>query len=128
MLQAPAGRFCWVDLAATDASRAIDFYAGLFGWNAEAQQANGGSFVRLSQDGRDFGSLYQLQRAAQKAGVISHWTPYVRVDDAGVTCARSVELGGRIAVGPFDVEGVARIAIIVDSVGASFGIWEEIPA
>ena len=128
MLQAPAGSFCWVDLAATDASRAVDFYSGLFGWSAEPQQANGGSFVRLSQGGRDFGSLYQLQRAAQEAGVVSHWTPYVRVDDAAATCARSVELGGRIAVSPFDVERVARIAVIVDSVEASFGIWEEIPA
>ena len=128
MHEAPAGRFCWVDLAATDASRAIDFYSGLFGWSAATQQANGGSFVRLSQDGRDVGSLYQLQRAAQKAGVISHWTPYVRVEDAGAACARSVELGGRVAVAPFDVEGVARIAVIVDPVGASFGIWERIPA
>jgi len=31
-------------------------------------------------------------------------------------------------VAPFDVEGVARIAVIVDPVGASFGIWERIPA
>ena len=126
MLAAPAGQFCWVDLAATDATSAIDFYAGLFGWSARDQVANGGTFVRLALGGRDVASLYQLNRAARKVGVPSHWTPYVRVDDAAATCARTVELGGSVAIAPFEVDGIARIALLVDSVGASFGIWEEI--
>ena len=45
---APAGEFCWVDLAATDAARATDFYGNLFGWGASPQRANGGTFVRLT--------------------------------------------------------------------------------
>lgn len=126
MAAAPAGQFCWVDLAATDATRAIDFYAGLFGWSAREQAANGGSFIRLAHQRRDIGSLYQMNPSAREAGVPSHWTPYVRVDDAEAACARSVELGGHVAVAPFEVEGVARIAVIIDPVGASFGIWEEI--
>ena len=114
------GHFCWVDLAATDASRAVDFYGRLFGWRAQSQAANGGSFVRLSHGARDVGSLYQL-----KAAVPSHWTPYVRVDDAWAACLRAVELGGSIAVEPFEVDGMARIAIIVDPVGATFGLWAD---
>jgi predicted enzyme related to lactoylglutathione lyase len=41
------GRFCWVDLAATDADSAKKFYAHLFGWTSCEQSANGGSFTRL---------------------------------------------------------------------------------
>ena len=37
------GRFCWVDLAATDAARAKDFYGRLFGWAASEQPANAGN-------------------------------------------------------------------------------------
>jgi len=31
-----------------------------------------------------------------------------------------------VAVEPFIVEGVARIALIVDPVGAAFGLWEDL--
>jgi predicted enzyme related to lactoylglutathione lyase len=123
MHDATAGRFCWVDLAATDASRAIGFYGELFGWSASEQAANGGTFVRLTHEGREIGSLYQLRR---DVGLSSHWTPYVRVQSAAGTCDRVVALGGRVAVAPFEVDGVARIALVVDPTGASFGLWEEI--
>ena len=125
MKRVPAGRFCWVDLAATDASRAIGFYTEMFGWNAHEQPANGGTFVRLTHGDRHVGSLYQMNRPAREAGVASHWTPYVRVDDAQAASRRAASLGGLVAVQPFTVDGMARIALLVDPVGASFGVWEE---
>lgn len=126
MVPAPAGRFCWLDLAATDATRAIEFYAGLFGWSAHPQRANGGAFVRLAHGGRDLGSIYSLRESARAAGVPSHWTPYVRVEGAQAACDRARALGATIAVDPFTVEGMARIALVIDPVGAAFGIWEDL--
>ena len=123
--RAPVGQFCWVDLAATDASRARDFYTELFGWGAVVQHANGGTFVRFTQGGCDVGSAYQIQRAALEAGMGSHWTAYVRVDDAAAAARRARELGGSIAVEPFVVDGIARIALLVDPVGAVLGVWEQ---
>jgi predicted enzyme related to lactoylglutathione lyase len=35
-------------------------------------------------------------------------------------------LGGIVIVDPFVVSGVARIALILDSVGAVVGLWEPI--
>jgi uncharacterized protein len=128
MAAAPAGQFCWVDLAATDAPRAIEFYTGLFGWTGISQAANGGTFVRLERAGHAVASLYQLSRSACDAGVASHWTPYVRVKDVEAACNQALALGGSVAVAPFAVVGVASIALIVDPVGASFGIWQEPPA
>lgn len=126
MAAAPTGRFCWMDLAATDAARAIEFYRGLFGWSARSQPANGGTFFRMSHAGRDVGSLYQLNRSMQEAGVVSHWTPYVRVEDADAASRRAATLGGVVAVEPFAVDAMARIALIVDPVGSTFGLWEEL--
>jgi len=123
---AAIGRFCWIDLAASSAARALDFYAGMFGWTAMPQVANGGVFTRLAHDGRSVGSLYQLQRRLIDDGVPSHWTPYVRVADAAAALSRAVALGGRAVVRPFAVPGIARIALVADAVGAPIGLWQSL--
>jgi predicted enzyme related to lactoylglutathione lyase len=123
---AVAGRFCWVDLAATDAESAINFYGELFGWEPREQAANGGSFTRLQLAGQDVGSVFQLSRANQEQGVPSHWTPYIKVDDVDDVVQRAEAIGGKAIVCPFVVAGVARIALIVDPVGAHVGLWEAV--
>ena len=122
----PPGRFCWLDLAATDAVSATRFYHRLFGWTSREQPANGGHFTRLQSSGQDVGSLYQLRRDLVDRGAPSHWTPYVRVLDVGDTARRAIEMGGAVIVQPFDVSGIARIAIIMDAVGAQVGLWEPV--
>jgi uncharacterized protein len=125
---AAAGRFCWVDLAATDADSAKDFYGRLFGWTSWEQGANGGSFTRLRSSDQDVGSIYQLKRAHLDQGVPSHWTPYIQVDDVDDTARRVVSCGGKVIVRPFVVSGIAQIALILDSVGAQIGLWQPIEA
>jgi uncharacterized protein len=122
------GRFCWVDLAASDADRAKDFYGQLFGWTAHDRAANGGVFTYLRSAGADVGSLYQMQKAHLERGVPSHWTPYIRVTDIEDTVQRATTLGGEAVVRPFVVTGVAKIALIIDSVGALVGLWQPIDA
>jgi hypothetical protein len=120
------GRFCWLDLAASDADSAKDFYGKLFGWTAHEQPANGGSFTRLRLSDQDVGSLYQLRDALLDHGMPSHWTPYVRVDNVEDAARRAIRLGGSVIADPFVVSGVARIALMQDSVGALVGLWEPI--
>jgi uncharacterized protein len=120
------GRFCWLDLAATDAVSAARFYQQLFGWTSREQSANGGHFSCLRASGRDVGSLYQLSRELVSRGAPSHWTPYVRVLDIDNTTRRACQLGGSVIVSPFEVSGVARIAVIADAVGAQIGLWETV--
>jgi len=122
----PPSRLCWLDLAATDAVSAAQFYRQLFGWTSREQPANGGHFTRLQASGRDVGSLYQLRRELLGQGATSHWTPYVRVLDVGDTTRRASEIGGTVIVRPFEVSGIARIAVIVDGVGAQIGLWESV--
>lgn len=120
------GQFCWLDLAASDADAAKAFYGQLFGWASSGQAANGGGFTRLRQSGQDVGSVYQLSARHLENGVPSHWTPYLRVDDVDLVVQRVVALGGEVIVHPFAVEGTARIALILDCVGAQVGLWEPI--
>lgn len=123
---AGAGRFCWLDLAASDLRNAKEFYARLFGWTSHEQLANGGSFTRLRRSGHDVGSIYQLKEVLLRNGMPSHWTPYVRVDDIDESVRQATRLGGAVVVRPFAVSGVARIALILDSVGALVGLWEPV--
>jgi uncharacterized protein len=122
----PPSRFCWLDLAATNAVSATRFYHRLFGWTSREQPANGGHFTRLQFSGQDVGSLYQLRRELLDRGAPSHWTPYVRVLDVDDAARRASEIGGTVIVRPFDVSGIARIALVVDAVGAQIGLWEFI--
>lgn len=123
-----AGRFCWLDLAATDAGRAKAFYADAFGWACRERRANGGEFTVLVAGGRGVASLYQLRRAQVATGVPSHWTPYVRVDGAEAAAGRIIACGGAVVVPPFVVDGTARIALVQDAVGALLGLWEPLEA
>ena len=98
----------------------------MFCWMSSEQAADGGSFTRLRRSGQDIGSVYQLSARHLENGVPSHWTPYVRVDDIDAVVQRAVALGGEIIVRPFAVAGTARIALILDCVGAQVGLWEPI--
>lgn len=124
--KAASGRFCWVDLAASDAGGARRFYEKLFGWTSHEQRANGGLFTRLKLGGRDVGSVYQLPFAQVESGVPSHWTPYIRVYDVEAVARRAVRCGGETMVKPFAVCGMARVALILDAVGAPVGLWEPL--
>ena len=121
-----AGRFCWLDLAASSVDSAQEFYAGMFGWTATPQAANGGTYTRFTRDGRDIGSLYQMQRRLVEGGMPSHWTPYVHVANADAAVWKAASLGGKAVVRPFLIPGVARIALILDAVGAPVGLWEPV--
>ena len=123
-----SGQFCWLDLAATNADRAKTFYRTLFGWTSHEQQANGGSFTRLRLSDQDVGSIYQLRETLLERGMSSHWTPYVRVNQLEDSVQRAALCGGTVIVRPFLVSGVARIALILDSVGAHVGLWEPLKA
>jgi uncharacterized protein len=116
--------FCWLDLAASDATQARAFYARVFGWTAVDQAANGGHFTRLRCGGRDAGSLYQLGQGQLDAAVRSHWTPYIAVADLDASLHRVVQAGGRVVVPPVAIEGMTVVALIEDAVGAQVGLWQ----
>jgi len=56
----------------------------------------------------------------------SHWTPYIRVNNVEEIARRAVHCGGDIAVKPFAIAGLARIALVLDAVGAPVGLWQPL--
>ena len=120
-----AGRFCWVDLAATDANAAQRFYERLFDWTTETRRVRQGTFSVFALGTQNVASFYQLGEGHLSAGVPSHWTPYIRVSDVRESAMRANALGATVIVEPFDLAGMSRIALIQDPVGAIFGLWQQ---
>jgi predicted enzyme related to lactoylglutathione lyase len=57
-------------------------------------------------------------------GVPPHWSSYVTVASADRSAAHTKELGGIVAVEPFDVMTAGRMAVIADPTGAVLGLWQ----
>ena len=121
-----SGKFIWHDLAAANTAAALQFYRAGFGWTSTTEITNGGHFIRLYAQGENIGSMYQMNRRERESGVPSHWTPYVGVDDIESTVGKVETAGGRILVRPFEVTGVAKIAIVADNLGSIMGLWERL--
>ncbi len=107
--------FCWDELATTDVVAAKHFYGELFGWTVG--EAMPGYWV-FRQGEQDVAGLLVKPAAAPAPA----WLTYLRVDDADAIVRRGLELGATVAMEPLQVAGVGRYAVLVDPVGAAFGI------
>ena len=120
---APHGHFCWPELVTTDIAGAKSFYGSLFGWEFVDMPTAMGNYTICKLHGLDVAAAYQM---TLRQDAPPHWNAYVAVKSADVGAARAVELGGRIIAGPFDVEGIGRMAFIQDPGGATFALWQSI--
>ncbi len=120
------GTFCWAGLATSDPDAAVDFYEGLFGWEAEWLGSGGaGRLATLHQHGEDVAILYRQTEMARAAGAPPHWTSFISVEDADATAARAAALGGTAVFREaFDVLDAGRVAAIRDPTGGNVSLWE----
>jgi predicted enzyme related to lactoylglutathione lyase len=116
----PPGTPCWVDIGVPDISKAVAFYTGLFGWDAQDTGPEGGGYHLCTLGGRPVAGVGG--QASADSGV--YWTTYIASADADLTAAEIKAAGGQVLMEPFDVMDVGRMFIAVDPGGAPFGVWE----
>lgn len=115
------GNFCWTELLTTDQEKAFAFYADLVGWQRDDMDMGPmGNYIVLMRGEAGVGGMLAIPPGAPQP---SAWLPYVAVDDADVTAARIVELGGQICLGPQDIPNMGRFAVATDPLGAMFAIF-----
>jgi len=122
------GAFCWNELTTRDVDGSLRFYGELFGWRGVELEVGGGRYVNWHLAGEE-----EPDPVAAVAGMMpmdgeqwppelpAHWMVYFAVEDADAAAARAVELGGAVAVDPFDTP-VGRIAVLNDPLGAAFSV------
>ena len=115
------GTPCWVDVTSPDLDKTIEFYGGLFGWDADQDprsEAGGYTMFTLRDKYVAAGSPPQDERSA------SYWTTYIASDDVDDTAKRIRDAGGTVFMDPFDVFDSGRMTVGQDPTGAVFGVWQ----
>jgi predicted enzyme related to lactoylglutathione lyase len=122
----PPGVPCWVDTLQPDPAAARDFYGPLFGWEFAGSDPMPGDlpgvYFVARVDGRDVAGIGS--RPDPGVPPVPSWNTYIRVDSADDVVARATAAGARLIAGPLDALPVGRRAVLVDPVGAAFGVWE----
>lgn len=114
------GQYSWHELMTTDPAGAKRFYATLLGWElmGEFDMGPAGVYHLLGYGG------------AQRVGVmekppevpVCNWLPYARVADADAAFATAISHGATQLVGPIEVPGGDRVAVMMDPQGAAFAV------
>jgi uncharacterized protein len=119
------GTFSWVDLTTNDTAGAKRFYGELLGWEFEdnpiPEEAGGGVYTMCKVQGSNAAAI-----SGQREGDPSppHWNNYVTVESADEFAKKAGELGGDVAMEPFDVMVAGRMAVVADPTGAFLAGWE----
>lgn len=116
----PVGTFCWSQLMARELDAVVPFYAELFGWQPDPM---GEGIVVFKQGEAMRASAMQMPPDSPAP---THWLQYVAVDDCDAAFARARELGAQVHVGPTDMPGMGRFAVVADPGGAAFALWKDL--
>jgi uncharacterized protein len=119
------GAVTWHELVTTDVVAAATFYSAVFGWVAQAHGGADalGGYSEFKLGDKVVGGM-MAKPPMMPVEVPSFWAVYFAVDDADAAAAKVTELGGKVIVGPTDIEP-GRFAVVADSTGASFNILKS---
>ncbi len=116
------GALGWTQLNARDPKLAKAFYPEVFGWTAQDMPMGEGLTYTtwLKSDGPAGGMLPMPPDVP--AAAPSHWLSYFCVASVEDGHAKAVALGAKSYVGPTEIPGGGKFAVLGDPQGATFGI------
>ena len=116
--------FSWHELATPDLSAGISFYEQLFGWKKQSEFEMGemGTYHMFGRDRFTYGGMMKLPPGVPAP----YWLHYASVKDtADAAAERATKAGGTIMMGPMEVPGGDRIAVMTDPQGAWFAVHSK---
>ena len=112
--------FCWNELYTTDAKKAGDFYANLFGWSREPMPTPMGEYTIFKKGDAQAAGMMQITK--EMHGTPPHWVVYFAVDDSDRTVEKAKGMGAQVMIPPTDIPNIGRFAILNDPQGADFAV------
>ena len=115
------GKFYWNELMTRDVEASKRFFETTLGWTFEGMpMPHGGNYWLAKVGGEPIAGFMPLA-GPEFADVPEAWLGYIAVDDVDARLKKVTAAGGKVMREPFDVAGVGRIAILMDSRGVAIG-------
>jgi uncharacterized protein len=119
------GALCWTELTTTDTKAAETFYTQMFGWTPKhSAPGSDMEYTEFSVGGTP--SIGMMPKPKEMpAHIPSYWMPYFQVTSADSSASKAKELGGNVMIGPIDIPGTGRFAVVTDPQGAVFAVFNR---
>ena len=117
----PHGTPIWYELVTADPDAAKPFYDAVIGWTI-APRPPGEMDYRMiaTPDGGNVGGVAGIGPGTPEMASKPGWRFYVGVDDVDAAAAAIRDAGGTVAIPPFDLPDVGRMALVADPQGVAF--------
>ncbi len=116
---APLGAPSWTDLWTSDVEGSARFYAGLFGWEAQAPNPEFGGYFMFTRSGVPVAGGRGPDNPADNS-----WRIDLAVADAAASVKRAESAGAQVLAPAHAVADLGVQAVFHDPTGAHFGIWQ----
>lgn len=116
------GQFFWHELMTSDSKAAEKFYSAVVGWKAADSGAPGQQYTLFNVGDRGIAGMMAITPDMAQHGARPGWLGYISVDDVDQSLSRLKQEGGKAFMGPQEVPGVIRFAMVADPQGAPFYI------
>ncbi|WP_095011609.1 VOC family protein [Tsuneonella mangrovi] len=125
------GAFIWYELMTPDPAGAKAFYDAVVGWDIDAENSvpDGTMDYRMinRSDGGFAGGVLGITQEMNDHGARAGWFGYVHVLDVDAAACAVTDAGGTIQMGPMDMAGVGRMAMVADPQGAPLYLMTPTP-
>jgi predicted enzyme related to lactoylglutathione lyase len=121
--------FIWHELMSRDPDASERFYAEVADLTVVPIGEGPGAYRMLVANGRPIGGLTGPRQGSDvwpSGGPAGHWVGYLGSGDVDAAVVRTQELGGSVLVGPLDIPGTGRVAVLRDPDGATFGLFDPV--
>ena len=118
--------FIWHELMSRDPDSSERFYESVARLRVQRLGDGPDAYRMLLAGDRPVGGLTGPRPGSDvwpSGGPAGHWVGYLASDDVDAAARRAEELGGTVLLGPLDVPGTGRVAVVRDPDGATFGLF-----
>ncbi len=125
----PTRAFIWHELMSRDPDSSERFYESVAGLRVQRLGDEPAAYRLLLAGGRPIGGLTGPRpdsEAWPSGGPAGHWVGYVASDDVDAAVRRARALGGSVLLGPLDIPGTGRVAVLRDPDEATFGLFQPL--
>lgn len=126
-MKEPTSAFIWHELMSRDPEASAAFYEDVAGLTVQTIGEGPYAYRMLLAGGVPIGGLTGNRPDSDvwpSGGPAGHWVGYLASDDVDAAARRAVERGAQVLLGPLDVPGTGRVAVLRDPDEATFGLFQ----